>query len=211
MNEEHLLAIAFKEEGISPKHRASIRRYLEILRTRSKATYHHSLRVGLLAREIAKHANISGVEPKALLWAGLLHDAGKALIDPALLEKTGAFTEADFKEMEPHAEYGWRLLQGIHEHTAHIIVRHHRFGPHPYPKKLPPLPAYAEARRDVIEASARLLALADYYDALTTRKNDKFKRTLTAREKREKYLKDNADQRELILRLENEGVLNFSA
>ena len=75
--------------------------------------------------------------------------------------------------MEPHVKYGWDMLSGVHDCTAHIIIRHHQFGPHPYPKELPMLPEYLGGKRETVEEAARLLALADYYDALMTRENEK--------------------------------------
>ncbi|MDP2598964.1 MAG: hypothetical protein Q8P49_03985 [Candidatus Liptonbacteria bacterium] len=100
------------------------------------------------------------------------------------------------------------MLHGIHEWTAHIIVRHHRFGPDPYPE-LPPLPDYLVAKEELINTYARLLALADYYDAITHRDNDKFGGGLSSWQKRDRCLRDNSDQAALIVKLEKEGILIF--
>jgi putative nucleotidyltransferase with HDIG domain len=202
--EEKLLKDAFAKEHLTDKQRHSITNYLTILKNRDEDTYRHSIRVGCTACEIARVAEISGVSTKMLLWAGLLHDIGKSLLNPELLHKTTTFTAEDYREMEPHVEFGWRLLERVHDFTAHIIVRHHQFGPRPYPAKLPPLPAYMSAKRELIEAAARLLSLADYYDALMTRRN-----AFAVGQKRDKYMRDNADQQALILRLEEAGVLVF--
>ncbi len=145
-----------------------------------------------------------------LLWAGLLHDIGKALITPEVLKKTTDFTENDVVAMEPHVKYGWDLLQNVHDYTAHIIVRHHQFGPHPYPAVLPPLPPYLQSKADLIMAAARLLSLADYYDAMMHRRNDKWGNLpLETQQKREKYHIDNADEEALIVTLEELGVFSF--
>jgi HD-GYP domain-containing protein (c-di-GMP phosphodiesterase class II) len=127
------------------------------------------------------------------------------------LEKTEKFDDADRLAMEPHVMYGWLLLQKIHEYTAHVIVRHHRYGKKPYPKQLPPLPYHLEPKQGTLEAAARLLALADYYDALTTRKNDRNKGLNTVGGRRELYLRDNSDCEVLILQLERAGVLTFES
>jgi HD-GYP domain-containing protein (c-di-GMP phosphodiesterase class II) len=141
---------------------------------------------------MAEYAEIPGVTPKMMMWAGLLHDVGKALIPVELLNKTSKFDAADRAAMEPHVMHGWELLQKIHEYTAHVIVRHHRYGREPYPKTLPPLPYHLEPKQETIDAAARLLALADYYDALTTRNNDR-----------------NPGCESLIQRLERASVLTF--
>lgn len=207
---EQALKRVFTAYSVKPQHQASIIGYLSMLRARDAESYRHSIRVGMLAARIASECEIAGIEPKALLWAGLLHDIGKALVDPRLFKKGVIFTKAEQQEMEPHVEYGWRLLRGIHDYTAHIIVGHHRFGSRPYPTALPTLPAHLASERESIETSSRLLALADYYDAIMKRENEKFGAPLTIKQKREKYLEENADQKSLVLLLEQKGVLTFA-
>jgi putative nucleotidyltransferase with HDIG domain len=207
--EESDLLRMFDAFVLSPRHRDDITAYLRILRNRDEVTFLHSVRVGLLAERIAEIANSPGVAPKMLLWAGLLHDIGKALIPPDLLAKKEEFSQDDYAAMEPHVKYGWDLLNQIHDYTAHIVIRHHQFGPRPYPAALPPLPAYLN--EETVTEAARLLALADYYDALMHRENDKFGNApLTSQQKREKFLLDNADKAELVALLEKLGILDFS-
>lgn len=193
-----------------PEHFLSIASYLKLLKDKHEATYNHVLRVGRLASTMAEYAAIPGVTPKMMMWAGLLHDVGKSRIPVELLNKTAKFDASDREAMEPHVMHGWELLQKIHEYTAHVIVRHHRYGKAPYPKHLPPLPYHLEPKQETIEAAARLLALADYYDALTTRKNDR-NGSLTVAEKRELYLRENPGCEALIQRLESAGVLTFES
>lgn len=193
--------------GISKTNQNSIIRYLELLRSRDEATYKHACRVGLLACAFADTLGLPDISPKMMLWAGLLHDIGKALVRPEVLLKTEGFGAEDFKEMEPHVEYGWRLLNKIHEYTAHIIVRHHQYGTNPYPKKLPPLPDFLKPKQVTIDLAGRLLALADYYDALTTRNNDKFRSTTL--NKRKLFRDHNMDVLGTIDILEAHGIFNF--
>jgi HD-GYP domain-containing protein (c-di-GMP phosphodiesterase class II) len=195
-----------EREKVSAANQESIQHYLMLLWKRDVSTYHHALRVGVLACDIAKYLDFPGVTSKSLLWAGLLHDTGKSLISPDLLQKTANFTEEDFQQVQPHVEYGWKILQRVHDYTAHIIVRHHRFGPNPYPAELPPLPDYLRPKESAINFSARILALADFYDALMTRDNGKFGAGIG---KRELFLKFNEDMLPAILNMEDKGVLNF--
>lgn len=205
-----LLNDAFENEGIASNHRDDIKVYLQILKNRDQKTYEHSIRVGVLASRIAVYAAKPGISAKMLLWAGLLHDIGKALVSPEVLTKTSNFTTEDFAAMEPHVQYGWDLLNLIHEWTAHIIVRHHQFGPNPYPKVLPPLPDHLKDKAEMIQTAAYLLSMADYYDALMNRNNDKNGQApLTVKQRRELYMKDHADQKELVELLESVGVLKF--
>jgi putative nucleotidyltransferase with HDIG domain len=200
---------AMTARGITEEHQKEILAYLGVLKQRDPATYEHSIRVGMKVIEIADIAALPGITPKMMLWAGLLHDIGKTLIAPELLHKTSAFTQEDYAAMEPHVEYGWRMLQSCHDYTAHIIVRHHQFGPHPYPTILPDLPEYLKDKRGIIDTAARLLSLADYYDAIVTRTNSKFGRPLTHEEKQAQYEKDNGDRLDLVHRLEVAGVFKF--
>jgi polar amino acid transport system substrate-binding protein len=210
MTPDQMLTDAFESEGIAENHRENIKAYLRILKLRDPKTYEHSVRVGLLASKIALFAAKPGISAKMLLWAGLLHDIGKTLVSPEVLTKTERFTPEDRAAMEPHVLYGWDMLSDVHDWTAHVIVRHHQFGPKPYPSELPPLPEYLNNRAETIHTAARLLAMADYYDALMNRDNERNgKKAMTSKEKREIYMKDNADQKELAELLESVGVLKF--
>jgi HD-GYP domain-containing protein (c-di-GMP phosphodiesterase class II) len=164
----------------------------------------------VLAGKIAIFAAKPGISARMLLWAGLLHDIGKTLVPPGVLSKASDFTQDDRDAMEPHVKYGWDMLADVHDYAAHIIVRHHQFGPKPYPAELPPLPEHLRDKAEMIQTAARLLVLADYFDALTYRENDKNGgKPLTAKEKREIYMRDNADQKELIELLESVGAIKF--
>jgi len=207
---DQILEEHFINEGVTPSHRDDIRAYLQILKNRDQKTYEHSIRVGVLAAKIAIFAAKPGISARMLLWAGLLHDIGKTLIPPGILTKTASFTSEDYAAMEPHVKYGWDILANVHDYAAHIIVRHHQFGPHPYPAELPPLPEHLKDKAEMVQTAARLLAMADYYDALTTRSNDKNgQKPLTPSQRREIYMRDNADQKELAELLESVGVLKF--
>jgi putative nucleotidyltransferase with HDIG domain len=207
---DEVLNEAMAAEDITPGNQDDIRAYLKILKNRDAETYEHSVRVGVLASKIAIYAAKEGVSARMMLWAGLLHDIGKSLVPPAILTKKAAFTKDDYAAMEPHVKYGWDMLSSVHDYTAHIIVRHHQFGPHPYPEILPPLPDHLLDSEAMINTAARLLALADYYDALMHRNNEKNgKAPLTPKQRREIYMRDNGDQRELVELLESVGVIEF--
>src|SRR5271170_5485426 len=207
---EQILDEALETEGIALQHQIDIKHYLAILKNRDLKTYEHSVRVGVLASKIAIYAAKPGISARMLLWAGLLHDIGKALVPPAVLTKTSNFTKEDFAAMEPHVQYGWDMLNNVHDWTAHIVVRHHQFGPKPYPAELPPLPDYLSDKAEMIQTASRLLAMADYYDALMHRNNDRNgQKPLKPKQRREIYMKDNTDMRWLAELLESMGVLKF--
>lgn len=204
-DERAQLEFLYTRYGIKTSHRQDIERYLDLLGARDRDTKLHVIRVAVLGGRIGEELRAEGIEPKPLVWAGLLHDIGKALVDPDLFKKTARFTEEDYRRMEPHVEYGWRMLRGVKDFTAHIIVRHHRYGPRPYPAELPPLPLRFARFEGLIDRYGRLLALADYYDALMTRATD-FAGSLDGAAKRRKFYEDNRDEEQLIARLERAGI-----
>jgi HD-GYP domain len=173
---------------------------LSPLRARDVATYEHGLRVGELGRKIAVFL---GLEPKIAFLAGLFHDLGKLGVPLKTLQKTGAWTEADAEIVEDHVLHGYELLRNHFDFTAEIILLHHSFQENNYPKNLPPyLHGYSEESRALIVEYARLLALADVYDALH-RVNGKFGRRtpLDATEVRAELKKAFPDQADLITAL----------
>ena len=77
--------MAFADAGCVSGTRPEVLAFLQPLRAKDLATYEHSCRVGILATQIGEFAHL---DPKALLYAGLLHDIGKAQTRLATLQKT---------------------------------------------------------------------------------------------------------------------------
>ena len=208
MTEEKDLEQAFFDLPVSPAHQLNIRAYLEILKIKHRPTYEHSIRVGVLCMQAAQ---VLGLNSRALFWGGTLHDIGKALVDLRVLQKTSDFSPQDYVAVRPHVIFGHRLLQGVHPYTAELVVRHHRFQPCPYPKRLPK-PAIPWPKRVLgnIERQARLLSLVDFYDALTHRRNAKFVGgAKTAEELQMIFYDSNPDMSAQIDQLIKAGVLYF--
>ena len=206
MELEQELESRFEELGIKSEHRESVLDYLAVLKRRDVESYNHCLRVAVLGTRIARHMHL---DEKVLLFSGVLHDIGKSLLEPELLRKTEGFNERDMREMKKHPLYSYYLLRGIHEFSAEVILRHHEWQENSYPKKLPSSRInFSKNSKLMIDFYARILSLADFYDAITSRVNDKFgeKRKLSEEEAKAIMLMKNSDQRLLIEDLYLAGI-----
>ncbi|MBW2991756.1 HD domain-containing protein [Candidatus Woesearchaeota archaeon] len=207
-NLEQELEQAYNRFNISEEQKNSLNSYLTIVRNRDEETWEHSARVGLKGIEVAELLHL---DPKPLFYAGVLHDVGKALTDPESLKKKEGFNEKDMKELRKHPTDGYRLLKGIHDFSAEILLRHHRYGGREYPKALPRTRiSFSEGTKAMIAYFSRVLGLIDFYDAITHRENDKFSpgnpRLPTREEAKETMLNLNKDQKYLINELYEAGI-----
>lgn len=168
---EESLQTAYNKYQIPENRQKSINNFLVKLLEKDKDTYEHSLRVGLLASQIGEFLQLDG---RALLYSGLLHDVGKLQIDSKILSKKEGFNEQDYKVIQKHVEHSHELLKGIHDFSADVAVRHHQYQDTKYPDVLPDYcQPYSQETRATIDFYAMILALADFYDAATTRINNK--------------------------------------
>ncbi len=106
-------------------------------------------------------------------FAGL-HDVGKVGIPDAILKKEGRLTPEEFEVMKQHTTYGYELLRLVNadEVAQNIALSHHEcWDGHGYPNRL---------KGEAIPLEARIVALADVYDALTTQRVYKDAITLDA-------------------------------
>ncbi len=130
-------------------------------------TARHSQRVGMLATNIAQLLELARVKP--LFYGGSLHDCGKLDVDSGLLSKTGTWTRDDTEALSGHPMDGYHRVMAMGLHiTAGIVVRHHRFQPHPYPVT-EDIPSWGNILpgnvTEEVDSWARLVALGDFYDA----------------------------------------------
>jgi putative nucleotidyltransferase with HDIG domain len=122
----------------------------------------HSQRVSLYAREVASRMGIAGADLDAIAQGALLHDIGKIAVPDRILLKPGTLTDEEWVTMREHPETGYRMLQTIRipDPIATIVRQHHeRFDGTGYPGRL---------AGPAISAGAKVFAVVDYYDALTS-------------------------------------------
>jgi putative nucleotidyltransferase with HDIG domain len=132
------------------------------LDARDRYTAGHSAAVAIYARDIARRMELSADQAELAHLCGLVHDIGKIGLPAGLLEKPGALTLDERREMQRHSEIGERILANVDTYAEiAAVVRHHheRVDGQGYPDGLP------EAE---IPLLSRIIAVADAYNAMTS-------------------------------------------
>jgi len=132
------------------------------LDARDRYTAGHSAAVATYASDIAKRMGLSERQQELAHLCGLVHDVGKIGLAAGLLEKPGALTLDERRQMEQHSVIGERILQNVDDYSeiAEIVRHHHeRVDGLGYPDQL---------ERDAIPLLARIIAVADAYNAMTS-------------------------------------------
>lgn len=144
------------------------------LDSKDPCTEGHSQKVSSYAAILAKAAGMSEVEIEEVRLAGLLHDIGKVGIPEAVILKSGPLDPTEWDLMQQHVRHGARLLQPFPEIAAirEMVEHHHEFfDGSGYPDGL---------AEEAISLGARIIALADAYDTITSERS--YQRARTAEE-----------------------------
>jgi putative nucleotidyltransferase with HDIG domain len=132
------------------------------LDARDRYTAGHSAAVAVYARDIAARMGLPKEHVHLVHLCGLVHDIGKIGLPPGLLEKPGALTLEERRQMEEHAVIGERILAKVDDYAeiARIVRHHHeRVDGQGYPDGL---------FGDEIPLLSRIIAVADAYNAMTS-------------------------------------------
>jgi len=151
-------------EELEDTQRELIYRMGEIGETRSKETGYHVKRVAEYSKLLAKLYGFSDKESELIFIASPMHDIGKVGIPDNILLKPGKLDNDEFEIMKTHALLGGSVLAGskreILQAAAIIAEQHHeKYDGTGYPKGL---------KADEIHIFARIVAIADVFDALGT-------------------------------------------
>src|SRR5215217_2869666 len=140
-----------------------VRSLLVRLADRDTSTEEHTRRVALLAARVAEELKLPAALRRDLAMGGLLHDIGKLSVPLEILQKPGPLTDAEFAEVQRHAEAGRRLLEelgGFPETVRRLVSDHHeRLDGTGYPRGL---------QGCDLPIETRILAACDVYDALVS-------------------------------------------
>ena len=138
---------------------------MSALDARDRETEGHSMRVSRLTCLLAEEIGLDGQQLKALERGALLHDIGKIGISDTILHKPGKLTEDEWKIMRIHPDIGARIVEGIpflQESLPVIRYHHERWDGSGYPVGL---------KKEDIPIQARIFAIADVFDALTSKRS----------------------------------------
>ncbi|MBN2540972.1 MAG: diguanylate cyclase [Bacilli bacterium] len=122
----------------------------------------HSQRVSDYAFMLAKACNLTQKKINDIKVAGLVHDIGKITISNEILNKTGKLSEEEFNVIKLHSEKGYRIIHSIGDMDiiANYVLQHHEFyNGKGYPKGI---------SGSDISLEARIISIADAYDAMTS-------------------------------------------
>ena len=122
----------------------------------------HASRVTVFAQAMARRIGLDKERLSVLRLGALLHDVGKLTVPPAVLLKTGPLTEVEFIQVQRHPAAGVRMLRSLgapREILPSVLHHHERWDGTGYPR------GRAGER---IPLEARILAVADSFDAMTS-------------------------------------------
>ncbi|MFF9148153.1 HD-GYP domain-containing protein [Streptomyces sp. NPDC014861] len=143
-------------------HQATIRALVQAVDIKDSYTRGHSERVGHASVLIARELGMDGDRLDTVRFAGILHDVGKLGVPTRVLRKDGPLTPEERRIIELHPEYGHEMIRGIGflgEARDAVLHHHERIDGSGYPYGL---------RGEEIPECARVVAVADAFDAMTS-------------------------------------------
>ena len=135
---------------------------LHNLETSEEPTYHHSLKVAIISRMFGKWLNLPEEDVNHLTIAGIVHDIGKLVIPPAILNKAGKLTPEEYDIVKNHTLKGFAIIKDQHidfRAKEACVMHHERCDGSGYPFKV---------TIDRITPFGKILAISDVYDAMTS-------------------------------------------
>ncbi len=129
---------------------------------RDSDTNSHNYRVTIYSVRLAEKMGLNEAHIKALIKGAFLHDVGKIGISDNILLKPGKLTTEEFEIMEQHVVLGWEIIKDngwLNDATDVVLYHHEKFDGSGYPHGL---------KGENIPLTARIFAIADVFDALTS-------------------------------------------
>jgi HD-GYP domain-containing protein (c-di-GMP phosphodiesterase class II) len=171
INSHHLLAEVKRKaeenqhlyDGLRAIYKETVRAFAAAIDIKDRYTQGHSVRVGKYSEVIAREMGWTEEEVEGITIAGYLHDIGKLIVDLSVINSPERFSAKDSAEMSKHPAAGYEILSPISHPYADIPLmaryHHERMDGGGYPDGL---------KGDQIPPGARIVTLADSFDAMTT-------------------------------------------
>jgi HD-GYP domain-containing protein (c-di-GMP phosphodiesterase class II) len=140
----------------------TLKSLMSALRAHDPYTYRHSLRTVRLSLLLGRACGVAHAALRVLGFGAVVHDLGKVFIPGEVLHKEGRLDAEEWKAIRRHPEDGARLLLGVSAPTGvcRVVIEHHeRWDGRGYPAGL---------RGEGIDFNARVVAVADAFDAMTS-------------------------------------------
>jgi response regulator RpfG family c-di-GMP phosphodiesterase len=148
--------------SLGDAYRTTLKALVAALEARDSETHGHSERVVAFSLRLGRECGLGDDQMRSLEFGALLHDIGKIGVPDAILRKPARLTEDEWREMRLHPEHGRQILRGITflEGASHVVAQHHeRWDGSGYPSGL---------KGEEIDLNARIFAVADAFDAITS-------------------------------------------
>jgi diguanylate cyclase (GGDEF)-like protein/putative nucleotidyltransferase with HDIG domain len=134
------------------------------LEVRDKMTHRHARRVARMSAYVARELKLTEDQVLQIEYAAALHDIGKIGVPDDILRKVEPLDHEEWQQMKRHSDLGFEILKGVDflREAAEIVHCHHeRYDGKGYPRGL---------KGDEIPLGARVFAVVDAYDAMTSRR-----------------------------------------
>jgi response regulator RpfG family c-di-GMP phosphodiesterase len=154
------LANAYR--ALEGAYRTTLKALTAALETRDQETHGHSERVVNFSLRLGRELGLGEKQMRSLEFGSLLHDIGKIGVPDAILRKPARLTEEEWVKMREHPLHGSEILEGIDflKGAARVVAQHHeKWDGSGYPLGL---------RGEQIDLNARIFAVADAFDAITS-------------------------------------------
>lgn len=148
--------------SLEAAYRMTLKALTAALETRDHETHGHSERVVSFSLRLGRELGLGAERLTALEFGALLHDIGKIGVPDAILRKPAALDGDEWARMRMHPLYGQRILEGIEflQGASRVVAEHHeQWDGSGYPQGL---------RGGEIDLNARIFAVADAFDAMTS-------------------------------------------
>lgn len=125
----------------------------------------HCDRVSKYSLLMGKRAGLSDEQLTSLAYGAMLHDIGKIAISEAIISKEGKLTDEEYLQIKTHPQKGYDIIKNIHflkEARLGVLYHHERYDGKGYPYGI---------QGEKIPIIARIIALSDSYDAITTNRS----------------------------------------